>query len=226
MKKVRKVKKKKKNHIKENKTKQPKETNQIKEKRSLDNNKKEEINKNKNNIIKSKKENPKIKNEDVKNKKKRGKHRSHKRNNNQATKKPKRSLWKKLLTTILILGIICIIAIAGFFTYIVVSSPKFDENAFNVKDQTVVYDIKGEIIAKLGVQNRESVTYDQLPQVLIDAIIATEDSRFYQHNGVDLPRFIKATIQQLIGQEAGGASTLTMQVVKNNLTKKESVDYH
>ena len=222
---MRKVKKKKKNNIKEIKpieTKQIKEK-ELKEKRNLENNKEENI-KNKNNNIKSKKENQKIKQEEVKNKKKRSKHRSRAKNNNQKHKKHKRSIWKKLLTAILILGIICIIAIAGFFTYIVVSSPKFDENAFNVKDQTVVYDIKGEIIAKLGVQNRESVTYDQLPQVLIDAIIATEDSRFYQHNGVDLPRFIKATIQQLIGQEAGGASTLTMQVVKNNLTKKETVE--
>ena len=147
-----------------------------------------------------------------------------KKKKNNKPKKRKRSFWKKLLTFILILGIIGVLSVAAFFTYIVLTSPKFEEEAFNVKDQTVVYDINGEIIAKLGVQNRESVEYDDLPQVLIDAIIATEDSRFYQHNGVDLPRFVKATIQQLMGQDAGGASTLTMQVVKNNLTKKESIE--
>ena len=140
-------------------------------------------------------------------------------------KKNKRSFWKKLLTFILILGIIGVLSIAIFFGYIVISSPEFSESAFNVKDQTVVYDINGEIIATLGVEKRESVTYDQLPQVLIDAIIATEDSRFFQHNGVDLPRFIKATVYQLLGRdEAGGASTLTMQTVKNNLTKKDAVE--
>ena len=147
-----------------------------------------------------------------------------KTSNKKGSKKVKRRLWKKIVTFLLILGIIGVLAVAAFFTYIVVSSPEFEEEAFNVKDQTVVYDINGEIIAKLGVQNRESVEYDDLPQVLIDAIIATEDSRFYQHNGVDLPRFVKATIQQLIGQDAGGASTLTMQVVKNNLTKKEAIE--
>lgn len=140
----------------------------------------------------------------------------------EKNKKPKRSFWKKLLTFILILGIIGILLVAAFFSYIVLTAPKFDEEAFNVKDQTVVYDINGQIIAKLGVENRESVTYEQLPQVLIDAIIATEDSRYFQHNGVDLPRFLKASVYQLMGRsDAGGASTLTMQMVKNNLTSTE-----
>jgi len=135
--------------------------------------------------------------------------------------KKSRSIWKKMLTFILIMGISCILLITAFLGYIVITAPKFEENAFSVKDQTVVYDINGDIIATLGSEKRESVTYDQLPQVLIDAIIATEDSRYFQHNGVDLPRFIKATVYQMLGRsEAGGASTITMQTVKNNLTQK------
>ena len=138
---------------------------------------------------------------------------------NIVNRKPKRSLWKKLLTILLIMGIMGVLLVTAFLAYIVLTAPEFNEEAFNVKDQTIIYDIDGEIIAKLGVENRESVTYDQLPQVLIDAIIATEDSRFFQHNGVDLPRFLKASVYQLIGRsDAGGASTLTMQMVKNNLT--------
>ena len=59
--------------------------------------------------------------------------------------------------------------------------------------------------------------------MLLDAIIATEDSRYFQHNGFDLPRFMKASAGQLLGNsDAGGASTLTMQVVKNNFTSTES----
>ena len=147
--------------------------------------------------------------------------RNKKRNKNN--KKPKRSIWKKILTFILILGIIGVLLVAAFFGYIVITAPMFDEAAFEVKDQTVVYDIDGNIIAKLGAENRESVSYDELPQVLIDAIIATEDSRYFQHNGVDLPRFLKASVYQLLGRsDAGGASTLTMQMVKNNLTSTEA----
>lgn len=153
---------------------------------------------------------------------------SNKNNNHKNSKSKKkksgRSLWKKIVTVILIIGICGVLLMTLFFGFIVITSPKFSEEAFNVQDQTVVYDINGEVIATLGAEKRESVTYDQLPQVLIDAIIATEDSRFFQHNGVDLPRFIKATVYQLLGKDYGGASTLTMQTVKNNLTKKETIE--
>lgn len=141
----------------------------------------------------------------------------HKEKNNTS----KRPLWKKLLTIFLIMCIAGVLAVTAFLGYIVITAPEFNEADLVIRDQTVVYDIDGNIIAKLGTQKRESITYDQLPQVLIDAIIATEDSRFFQHNGVDLFRFIKATIQQLLGQnDAGGASTLTMQTVKNRITQK------
>ena len=136
-------------------------------------------------------------------------------------KKNKRPFWKKALTFILIIGILGVLSVTAFLGYVVLTAPEFSESSLVSKDQTVIYDINGNIIAKLGTQKRESISYDQLPQVLIDAIIATEDSRFFQHNGVDLFRFIKATIQQVLGHDdAGGASTLTMQTVKNNLTKK------
>lgn len=200
-----------------------------KKKKTIDIKEKLNINKRKTKEnIKEKEDENKTKTNEVK--KKTVKKRSNNRGRNNTKKKKenkakkKRNIWKKILTAFLILCIIGVLSVAAFFAYVVISSPEFEEEAFNVKDQTVIYDINGEIIAKLGTQNRESVTYDQLPQVLIDAIIATEDSRFFQHNGVDLPRFIKATIQQLIGQDAGGASTLTMQVVKNNLTKKDTIE--
>ena len=140
-------------------------------------------------------------------------------------KKKRRSLWKKIVTVILIIGIVGILSVSAFLGYVVITAPEFNESALVSKDQTVIYDINGNIIAKLGTEKRESITYDELPQVLIDAIIATEDSRFFQHNGVDLFRFMKAMVLQLLGQDdAGGASTLTMQTVKNNFTKKDSVE--
>ena len=136
--------------------------------------------------------------------------------------KVKRKLWKRIVTVILVMGIVAVIAVAGLFAYIALTTDKFDPNALKNQDQTIVYDVNNEVIAKLGTEKRESVSYDQLPQVLIDAIVATEDSRFFQHNGVDLPRFIKATVYQLMGRsEAGGASTLTMQISKNHLTSRK-----
>lgn len=171
-----------------------------------------------------------IEDEDVvmkKGKKKKNNTKKHAKNNKKNYKEPKkkRSFWKKLVTFILILGIIGVLSVAAFLGYIVATAPEFSDSALIIKDQTVIYDVNGAVIAKLGSEKRESVAYDALPQVLIDAIIATEDSRFFQHNGVDLFRFIKATLQQLMGQDdAGGASTLTMQTVKNNITKKDSTE--
>jgi len=137
--------------------------------------------------------------------------------------KKKKNALRKVLTIILGLGIFGVLATLLFFIYIVLSCGDFDPEAFKNQEQTVIYDKDGEIIATLGDQKREEVDYDELPEVLIDALIATEDSRFFQHNGVDTARFLKATALQLIGRdEAGGASTLTMQTVKNNLTKKDN----
>ncbi len=132
-----------------------------------------------------------------------------------------KNIWRKLLTILLILGIVGILLIIAFFAYIAISSPEFKESAFANQDQTIIYDVNGNLITTIGLEKRESISYDKLPQVLVDAIIATEDSRFFQHNGVDLPRFLKASVLQLMGKSfAGGASTLTMQIVKNNLTSR------
>lgn len=140
-------------------------------------------------------------------------------NKSKSEKKEKRKLWKILLTLFIIGCGIVVFSVFAFCVYIVVTTGEFDPTALANKDRTIIYDINGNEYATLGMENRESVTYEQLPEVLIDAIIATEDSRFFQHNGVDTARFLKASIQQLLGdRSAGGASTLTMQVVKNNLT--------
>lgn len=138
-------------------------------------------------------------------------------------KKKKRKFWKVLVSMFLIFCIMCVLGVAAFLTYIVVTTEDFDPNKLTYQDQTKVYDKNGNVFATLGTEKRESVTYDKLPQVLIDAIIATEDSRFFEHNGVDFARFLKASFGQLMGKSsAGGASTLTMQVSKNNLTSRDS----
>ena len=143
------------------------------------------------------------------------------RKKDKPTKK-RRKLWKKLLSLFIFLCALGVFAVFGFFLYIVNTTGEFNPNALANQDQTIIYDSKDNIIAKLGIEKRESVKYDKLPQVLIDAIIATEDSRFFEHNGVDGARFLKASLGQLTGNSsAGGASTLTMQVVKNNLTSTD-----
>ena len=139
--------------------------------------------------------------------------------------KRKKTSGKEIFKTILIFGfcfmIFFLIAAGSFGVYIISTAPGFSEEKLYNKDATILYLANGEEFAKIGDEIRQKVTYDELSQSLIDAIIATEDSRFFQHSGVDLPRFLKASISQLLGQGGGGASTLTMQVSKNAFTSNE-----
>ena len=132
----------------------------------------------------------------------------------------RRKLISVLLIIILTIGIIGLVAFSAFILYIKgQADPKYKKEKLNTMEISRIYDKDGNEIAKLGSEKREKVTYDELPQVLVDAIIATEDSRYFQHNGFDAPRFIRATVGQLTkGSEAGGASTLSMQVTKNSFT--------
>lgn len=129
-----------------------------------------------------------------------------------------------ILSIILIGGIALISIMLVFALYIIVSSPDFDKEKLYSKESSVLYYNDGKTeLARLGQYDRVLVNYEELPQVLIDAIVATEDSRFFQHSGLDVARFAKASVGQLIGNDkAGGASTLTMQVVKQAYTSGES----
>lgn len=134
-----------------------------------------------------------------------------------------KSILKRILIIILAFAIFLVIALMGFFIYIALTTEDFDPQRLSSVESTIVYDKNGNIMTTLSTKKRERISYDEMPEVLIDALIATEDSRFFQHNGFDFPRFFVASVKQLLGQsDAGGASTITMQVSKNNLTSSKS----
>ena len=137
-------------------------------------------------------------------------------------KSRRRKIISLLLIFGLTIGIICLSAFCAFMVYVKSKAdPKYENAKLNTIEISRIYDKDGNEFAKIGEENREKVKYEQLPESLVDAIIATEDARFYQHNGFDAPRFLKAFIGQVAGNSgAGGASTLTMQVVKNSFTDK------
>ena len=189
--------------------------------------------KNKDHKIKEKKvKEPKVKKEKVKVEKykeekpkkvKAPKVKKEKKVKTEAEKKVRRRKTLKVLLLIILIGCIIVLAAAGLFLgYIVKSAPEFNPNELYDAEPSIYYDKDGKEYARLGEKIRSIVTYDQLPESLVDAIIATEDSRFFQHNGFDLPRFLKASFGQALGHDAGGASTLTMQLSKNKITLKGS----
>ncbi len=137
--------------------------------------------------------------------------------------KKKRNIWEHILI-VLMLGLISFTAVVVvFIVLIVIGAPEFSEEQLYAKESSIIYYKDGGEMARIGTENREIVPYDDLPEVLIDAILATEDSRFMQHRGIDMARFIKASFNQLLGKRsAGGASTLPMQIVKLKFTDKTS----
>lgn len=84
---------------------------------------------------------------------------------------------------------------------------------------TTVYDSAGNLTDTLVTagSNREEATYEELPQDLINAFVAIEDSRFWTHKGIDLRSITRAALGVIAGENRGGGSTITQQLIKNNV---------
>ena len=141
---------------------------------------------------------------------------------NPKTRKKKSKLnKKKLIATIItvfsVLALISLLAGVAVIASMLQDKPELDLNKLESQESSIIYDINDNVIAELGLTIRENISYDQLPTSLIDAFVAVEDSRFYEHNGFDLPRFAKAILGNLktLSFNQGG-STFTMQLVKNS----------
>jgi membrane peptidoglycan carboxypeptidase len=95
-------------------------------------------------------------------------------------------------------------------------------NAGHQQNEIIALDSSGNPfpIATIFDQNREEVELDQMSDYLKWAAIAGEDRRFKDHGGVDVPSVIRAAVGQASGTDAGGASTLTMQTVRNILVQE------
>ena len=108
----------------------------------------------------------------------------------------------------------------GVFKGIIDSAPEIDVASIEPSGfATMVYDSEGnltETLVKSGA-NRLEATYEELPQDLIDAFVAIEDSRFWSHKGIDFRAIMRAVVGVLTNDPAGGGSTLTQQLIKNNV---------
>ena len=144
----------------------------------------------------------------------------------KAKNKQKKRTFTKIiyrLTVLFLLVIfICALFTIGFGTYIYLTAPEFKSDLLYKKESSNIYDSAGTLIATIGNEKRIIIEYSELPQVLIDAIIATEDARYFEHHGFDIYRFFKAGYGFITGNNAGGASTITMQVSKNTFTSNEN----
>ncbi|MCQ6277883.1 transglycosylase domain-containing protein [Bacillus sp. EB600] len=136
---------------------------------------------------------------------------------NNKGKKKSGSLVKKIFLTIIALGIVGMLGGVATFAYLVKDAPKLDPKLLKDPIASKILDKDGKLITEVGAANREYVEYKDIPKVVEDAFLATEDYRFYQHHGIDPIRLggaLLANFQHGFGSE--GASTITQQVVKNS----------
>ena len=82
---------------------------------------------------------------------------------------------------------------------------------------TEIYSADGELLGTYFIENRSYVTFEELPQHLVDALVATEDVRYYRHSGIDAQGLVRVLFKTLLlnRDESGGGSTLTQQLAKN-----------
>ncbi len=116
--------------------------------------------------------------------------------------------------------VISVAVVAILSTAYLVYSPQLPsvDSLKDVKLQTPlkVYSREGKLIALFGEKRRIPLSYQDLPQTMIDAFLAAEDDRFFEHPGVDYQGLLRAAINLVItGQKAQGGSTITMQLARN-----------
>jgi 1A family penicillin-binding protein len=123
---------------------------------------------------------------------------------------------------VLLLGAVLI------YTSILVGDLKAQAATFDLKQleqmesASVILDRNDRIFGQIYVENRETVPYDQLPRDLVNAVVAVEDSKFYQHHGYDTFGIVRAAMKNFAaGHVRQGASTITQQLARNSFALKD-----
>ncbi len=115
--------------------------------------------------------------------------------------------------------------VTGYLVYLAQSLPSLSElENPKIEEATKIYSDNGELIDKFFLKNRTKVTYKDIPKDMINALVATEDRKFFSHWGVDLQRIAQALIKNIISfrLKKEGASTITQQLAGNlYLNRKE-----
>jgi penicillin-binding protein 1A len=143
---------------------------------------------------------------------------------------PKRSRKKStgtgarvLLATLSGCAIIALVALIGYFFYMLGTLPKVDRLAdYRPPILSQVYGADGNLVGEFYLERRIVVPVDKIPKRLIQAFVSAEDSNFYQHKGIDYLGIMRAAFKNVISlRKKEGASTITQQVAKSMLLTPE-----
>ena len=130
-------------------------------------------------------------------------------------KKGNKKLWLKILRYGLYVASVAIISLFLLCVFWIYQAPAFDSKILDNNSRTIVYDTNNNEVAKLGNQIGENLETADIPQKMQDAILATEDNRFFEHGAVDFRRLVGAVVSNLTsGFGSQGASTISQQLIK------------
>jgi penicillin-binding protein 1A len=128
-------------------------------------------------------------------------------------------LVKSVLLALIISALFFAAVFYGFFGHLYTKSELMD---FKNETASLVLSDNGSLIGKFFADNRTNIEYNQIPSYLINALIATEDNRYFEHEGVDSRSLLRVLIKTILLQQksSGGGSTITQQLAKNMYGRK------
>lgn len=134
-----------------------------------------------------------------------------------------RKKWKQLhLNQVFILTISTIVLGSICIFYYLANGVEVSALEKGYTQATVIYDKDGNVASKISANKTESVSYEQIPQHMIYAVVAIEDHRFFKHNGVDFIGIVRAFVRNTkAGGIVEGGSTITQQLTKNVFLSSE-----
>jgi penicillin-binding protein 1A len=137
--------------------------------------------------------------------------------NNKPPHKRKRQIWRKLFIYLTSIAFVVVAAMMCTYFYMNAQLPDVSKlKDIHLQEPMRILDSQGGLIAQYGEKRRIPLTFQEIPKPLINAVLATEDARFYEHLGVDPVGLARAALVVIkSGRKAQGASTITMQVARN-----------
>ena len=130
---------------------------------------------------------------------------------------------KIMLVCVVVFGCACFGLVLGVAKAYIDTTPELEVSLLTKSERTsYIYDKDGNLITTFaGIKYRDWVNIEDVPDMLINAVIAVEDVRFYRHEGVDFKRLFAAVVGSLSASSDAGGSTITQQLVKNKLLTSE-----
>lgn len=127
-------------------------------------------------------------------------------------------IFKAVIISLLIFGLAC-----GLFVIAVYHNafgPVVDEGdlkAIRQESATLVYSADNKLIGKYFAENRTNIKWEELPEHLVNALVSTEDARYFEHEGIDRRSLLRVLVKTILmgDKSAGGGSTITQQLAKN-----------